>query len=46
MFCGGGEEEHWSSTALFDAMGALSTRANARSPEYASRAYDTNATDS
>ncbi|HNS28604.1 MAG TPA: beta-ketoacyl synthase N-terminal-like domain-containing protein, partial [Steroidobacteraceae bacterium] len=23
MFCGGGEEEHWSLTALFDAMGAL-----------------------
>jgi hypothetical protein len=22
MFCGGGEEEHWSLSALFDAMGA------------------------
>lgn len=40
MFCGGGEEEHWSLTALFDAMGALSTARNA-TPELASRAYDT-----
>lgn len=39
MFCGGGEEEHWSLTALFDAMGALSTSRNA-TPEQASRAYD------
>jgi len=39
MFCGGGEEEHWSLTALFDAMGALSTARNA-TPELASRAYD------
>jgi 3-oxoacyl-[acyl-carrier-protein] synthase-1 len=40
MFCGGGEEEHWSLTALFDAMGALSSARN-DTPEYASRAYDT-----
>lgn len=39
MFCGGGEEEHWSLTALFDAMGALSSARNDR-PETASRAYD------
>jgi len=39
MFCGGGEEEHWSLTALFDAMGALSTARN-DTPERASRAYD------
>jgi len=41
MFCGGGEEEHWSLTALFDAMGALSTARNA-TPSLASRAYDVN----
>ena len=40
MFCGGGEEEHWSLTALFDAMGALSSARN-DTPESASRAYDT-----
>ncbi|HEX7012756.1 MAG TPA: beta-ketoacyl-ACP synthase I [Steroidobacteraceae bacterium] len=39
MFCGGGEEEHWSLTALFDAMGALSSAHNDR-PEISSRAYD------
>lgn len=39
MFAGGGEEEHWSLTALFDAMGALSTAHN-DNPERASRAYD------
>jgi 3-oxoacyl-[acyl-carrier-protein] synthase-1 len=39
VFAGGGEEEHWSLTGLFDAMGALSTRYNA-TPEQASRAYD------
>ena len=38
VFAGGGEEEHWSMTSLFDAMGALSTRND--SPETASRAYD------
>ena len=39
MFAGGGEEEHWSLSCLFDAMGALSTRYN-ETPEQASRAYD------
>jgi len=39
VFAGGGEEEHWSMTSLFDAMGALSTAYNG-SPEKASRAYD------
>ena len=39
VFAGGGEEEHWSMTALFDAMGALSTKYN-DTPEKASRAYD------
>ncbi len=38
VFAGGGEEEHWSMTSLFDAMGALSTRNDA--PQKASRAYD------
>jgi 3-oxoacyl-[acyl-carrier-protein] synthase-1 len=41
VFCGGGEEEHWSLTALFDAMGALSSARNDQ-PEKASRAYDAN----
>lgn len=36
---GGGEEEHWSQSCLFDAMGALSTQYN-DTPEKASRAYD------
>jgi 3-oxoacyl-[acyl-carrier-protein] synthase-1 len=39
VFAGGGEEEHWSMTALFDAMGALSTKRNDE-PETASRAFD------
>lgn len=39
VFAGGGEEEHWSLTGLFDAMGALSTKYN-DSPETASRPYD------
>lgn len=39
VFAGGGEEEHWTLTALFDAMGALSTKYN-ETPEKASRAYD------
>lgn len=39
MFAGGGEELHWTMSALFDAMGALSTQYNA-TPERASRAYD------
>lgn len=41
IFAGGGEEEHWSNTALFDAMGALSTKYN-DTPEKASRTYDAN----
>lgn len=41
VFAGGGEEEHWTLTALFDAMGALSTKYN-DTPEKASRAYDAN----
>ena len=40
LFAGGGEEEHWGLTCLFDAMGALSTKYN-DTPEKASRAYDT-----
>ncbi len=39
MFAGGGEEEHWTLSCLFDAMGALSTKYNDR-PAEASRAYD------
>ncbi|WP_111643344.1 beta-ketoacyl-ACP synthase I [Marinimicrobium alkaliphilum] len=39
VFAGGGEEEHWTLTCLFDAMGALSTKYN-DTPERASRAYD------
>ena len=39
VFAGGGEEEHWSMSALFDAMGALSTKRN-QAPETASRAFD------
>ncbi len=41
VFAGGGEELHWSQTAMFDAMGALSTKYN-DTPEKASRAYDAN----
>ncbi|PCI43847.1 MAG: beta-ketoacyl-[acyl-carrier-protein] synthase I [Moraxellaceae bacterium] len=39
VFAGGGEEEHWTLTLLFDAMGALSSNYN-ETPEKASRAYD------
>ncbi len=39
MFAGGGEEEHWSLTMQFDAMGALSTKYN-ETPQTASRPYD------
>jgi 3-oxoacyl-[acyl-carrier-protein] synthase-1 len=39
IFAGGGEEEHWSLSMMFDAMGALSTKYNA-TPEKASRPYD------
>ncbi|MFA7437428.1 beta-ketoacyl-ACP synthase I [Castellaniella sp.] len=39
VFAGGAEEEHWSLSFMFDAMGALSTRYN-DAPETASRTYD------
>src|SRR5690554_7053863 len=39
VFAGGGEEEHWTLSCLFDAMGALSTQYN-DTPETASRPYD------
>jgi 3-oxoacyl-[acyl-carrier-protein] synthase-1 len=39
IFAGGGEEEHWNLTSMFDAMGALSTRYNDE-PTKASRPYD------
>ncbi|MBB3191703.1 beta-ketoacyl-ACP synthase I [Halomonas cerina] len=39
VFAGGGEEEHWTLSCLFDAMGALSTHYN-ETPEKASRPYD------
>ncbi|MBF0265958.1 MAG: beta-ketoacyl-ACP synthase I [Gammaproteobacteria bacterium] len=39
VFAGGGEEEDWTLSMLFDAMGALSTKYN-ETPEIASRAYD------
>lgn len=39
IFAGGGEEEHWSLSMMFDAMGALSTNYN-DTPEKASRTYD------
>jgi 3-oxoacyl-[acyl-carrier-protein] synthase I len=41
VFAGGGEEEHWTLSILFDAMGALSSKYN-DTPEQASRAYDAN----
>ncbi|WP_070988240.1 beta-ketoacyl-ACP synthase I [Halofilum ochraceum] len=40
VFAGGAEEEHWSLSMLFDAMGALSSKYN-ETPERASRPYDT-----
>lgn len=39
IFAGGGEEEHWTLSLLFDAMGALSSEYNDK-PESASRPYD------
>ena len=39
VFAGGSDEEHWTQTSMFDAMGALSTRFN-KTPEHASRPYD------
>lgn len=41
IFAGGGEEEDWTQSILFDAMGALSSKYN-DSPETASRTYDAN----
>ncbi len=41
VFAGGGEEEHWTMSFLFDAMGALSSKYN-ETPEKASRTYDLN----
>lgn len=39
VFAGGGEEEHWTQSSMFDAMGALSSSYN-DTPETASRPYD------
>lgn len=39
IFAGGGEEEHWTLSSLFDGMGALSSRYN-DTPEKASRPFD------
>lgn len=39
VFAGGGEEEHWTLSMLFDAMGALATGFNDQ-PEAASRPFD------
>ena len=41
VFAGGGEEEHWSLSFMFDGMGALSSKYN-DTPEKASRTYDAN----
>ncbi|WPD20770.1 MAG: beta-ketoacyl-ACP synthase I [Candidatus Electrothrix scaldis] len=41
IFAGGSDEEHWTQTSMFDAMGALSTSFN-DTPEQASRPYDVN----
>ncbi|MGB4342692.1 MAG: beta-ketoacyl-ACP synthase I [Moraxellaceae bacterium] len=41
VFAGGGEEETWAQSCLFDAMGAMSSKYN-DTPEKASRAYDAN----
>jgi len=40
IFAGGTEEEHWTLSNLFDAMGAMSSKFN-DTPAKASRAYDT-----
>ena len=39
VFAGGADEVHWGSSAMFDGMGALSSRYN-DTPERASRTYD------
>ena len=41
VFAGGGEEEHWTMSILFDAMGAMSSKYN-DTPTQASRTYDAN----
>ena len=41
IFAGGGDEIHWTSTLLFDCMGALSSKYNDQ-PKTASRPYDAN----
>lgn len=41
MFAGGAEEEHWTMSYLFDAMGAMSSKFNDH-PSKASRTFDTN----
>ncbi|ACT50120.1 beta-ketoacyl-ACP synthase I [Methylovorus glucosotrophus] len=41
VFAGGGEEEHWTLSFMFDGMGALSSKYN-DTPEKASRTYDAN----
>ena len=41
VFAGGGEELDWSTTMLFDSMGALSSKYN-ETPNLASRAFDAN----
>ena len=41
IFAGGADEVHWTSTLLFDSMGALSSNYN-DTPEIASRPYDAN----
>ena len=40
IFAGGAEEEHWTMSFLFDAMGAMSSNFN-ETPELASRTFDT-----
>ena len=39
IIAGGAEDEHWSSSSLFDAMGALSSKFNTE-PKKASRPFD------
>ena len=41
VFAGGGEEENWTTSILFDAMGAMSSKYN-HTPTEASRTYDAN----
>ncbi len=41
IIAGGGEDEHWTTSSMFDAMGALSSKFN-EIPHKASRAFDKN----